>query len=68
MNSTSVNTNHINRTYTHKHTRTLHLFIYNIDSCTDILYRTCKDELYFCEHNSYKPDTNKHTDITLFIY
>ena len=27
MNSTSVNTNHINRTYTHKHTRTLHLFI-----------------------------------------
>ena len=29
---------------------------------TVLLYTTCKDELYFCEHNSYTPDTHKHTD------
>ena len=27
--------------------------------CTVLLYTTCKDELYFCEHNSYKPDTKQ---------
>ena len=33
---------------------------------TVLLYTTCKDELYFCEHNSYKQDT--HTNIALYIY
>ena len=33
---------------------------------TVLLHTTCKDELYFCEHNSYKQDT--HTDIALYIF
>ena len=55
--------------YSHKqdtHTDIIHIFrcMYRY---TVLLYNTCKDKLYFCEHNSYKRDTHIHTDITIYI-
>ena len=64
MNCTSVYTTHINRMHTH--TRTLH-FIYYIDSCTDILYTSCTDGLYFCVHYCKNSCIDKQAPGWIFI-
>ena len=48
------------------HTDIAHYIFIFMYRYTVLLYTTCKYELYFCEHNSHKQSTHKHTDITLY--
>ena len=48
------------------HTDIAHYIFRFMYRYTVLLYTTCKFELYFCEHNSHKKSTHKHTDITLY--